>query len=197
MPTDAPHVYVVQSQSNDDIQWVVDLQLGECSFPIGFSGKPCKHQLAASAKYMKNSVNSIPTESPQGRQFFAVLALGSSCQNISFYSSVHQKADEEHLWSLSVDVQWSNEDVKKLLEGPLSPFDDPLQDCVRHDIDQDHIITGNGTYEINRVETVRKQLCHVMDDIENGLGNSISSEDGFLAAVEKFCSTYWKITHVW
>ena len=68
--------------------------------------------------------------------------------------------------------------------------------------------------EINRVETVRKQLCHVMNDIENGLGNthySISSEDGFLAAVEKFCSTYWKIrgklthpsiqhfciTHVW
>ena len=32
-----------------------------------------------------------------------------------------------------------------------------------------------------------------MDNIENGLGNSISSEDGFLAAVGKFCSTYWKI----
>ena len=62
-----------------------------------------------------------------------------------------------------------------------------------HTTDQDHIITGNGTDKINRVETVRKQLCHVMDDNENELGNSISSKDGFLAAVEKFCSTYWKI----
>jgi hypothetical protein len=96
--TNDPVVYIVKSQTREDnVQWVVDLQLGECSCSVGYNGQPCKHQLAASAKYMKRTINKISTNSPHGCQLFAAIALGKSCQDLTFYSSVHQKSNEEHL----------------------------------------------------------------------------------------------------
>ena len=87
--TDDPDVYTVVSQSDKNRTWIVDLQLGECTCPIGMQSQPCKHQLAAAIKYRKSSVNTIPKYSPQGRQLFAAVAIGQHCQPISFYSSVH------------------------------------------------------------------------------------------------------------
>ena len=34
----------------------------------------------------------------------------------SFYSSVHQKAEEEHLKSLSISMNWSDKDIKRSFE---------------------------------------------------------------------------------
>ena len=118
-PTDDPDVHTVVSQSSPDTLWTVDLKLGECTCPIGYNRQPCKHQLSAALKYHRDTVNHIPSCSPQGRQFFAALALGNHCQDISFYSSLHQKADEEHLTSLSVEMNWSDEGIKGRL---LSQF---------------------------------------------------------------------------
>ena len=78
--------------------------------------QPCKHQFAAAMKYRKSSANTIPTYSLQGRQLFAAVALGQHCQPISFYSSVHQKAEEEHLKSLSISMNWSDKDIKRSFE---------------------------------------------------------------------------------
>jgi hypothetical protein len=44
----------------------------------------------------------------------SALALGMNCQDIGFYSSLHQKADEEHLSTLSVETNCCVEDIKNL-----------------------------------------------------------------------------------
>ena len=85
-----PDVYMVRSHTDPHNHWIVDLQLGECSCPVGYNGTLCKHQLVAATKFMKSTINKIPTDSSKGRQLLAGVALGKDCQLISFYSSLHQ-----------------------------------------------------------------------------------------------------------
>ena len=188
-PTDDPDVYTVVSKSSPDTLWTVDLKLGECTCPIGYNGQPCKHQLSAAVKYRRDTVNHIPSCSPQGRQFFAALALGNHCQEISFYSSLHQKADEEYLNSLSVEMRWSDEDIKGCLADTV-PIAEKVQEGIKQNDDCPQAMI---TEEPERLGKVTAEYREVTNDIERGLSQSKTGESGFVAAVEKFCSNYWRL----
>ena len=188
-PTDDPDVYTVVSKSSPDTLWTVDLKLGECTCPIGYNGQPCKHQLSAAVKYRRDTVNHIPSCSPQGRQFFAALALGNHCQEISFYSSLHHKADEEYLNSLSVEMRWSDEDIKGCLADTV-PIAEKVQEGIKQNDDCPQAMI---TEEPERLGKVTAEYREVTNDIERGLSQSKTGESGFVAAVEKFCSNYWRL----
>ena len=49
------------------------------------------------------------------------------------------------------------------------------------------------TEEHERLGMVIAEFHEVTNDIEHGLSQSKTGESGFVAAVEKFCSNYWRI----
>ena len=162
--TDAPDVYTVVCQSDKNTTWIVDLQLGECT---GLSHRNASQLALQTPIGSSNEVSQeqcqyyIPTYSPQGRQLFAAVALGQRlrCQPISFYSSVHQRAEEEHLKSLSISVNWSDEDIKSSFEkiAPCScdttevaiAADDNIDFSNTFQRDQEQAI-NRGSYEKSR-----------------------------------------------
>ena len=200
--TDDPDVFIVHSQSSSDVRWTVDLKLGECSCPVGYNGQPCKHQLAAAEKYKCYTVNNIPTCSPKGRQIFAAIAMGKQCQDISFYSSVHQKADEEHLSSLSLQVNWADEDIKQIWEDEIPMIQDTTQstNTVSHECpDSSPCNTRKAlnyiqptSEEESKHSQVKNQLYRVMQDLQNGSFENMPGAGGLHAAVQTFYSNYGK-----
>ena len=187
-----PDVYMVRSHTDPHNHWIVDLQLGECSCPVGYNGTPCKHQLVAATKYMKSAINKIPTDSPKGRQLLAGIALGKDCQPISFYSSLHQKSDEEYLQSLSVDIQWHNEDIRHSFKESAMLDDDLFQQKRQKTTMKETEIPSSGEDKNQTIETVKTSLNEVMVDLETGLAPNMTNNDGYLTAVKKFCENYWK-----
>ena len=159
----------------------------------------CKHQFAAAMKYRKSSVNTILMYSPQGRQLFAAVALRQHCQPISFYSSVHQKAEEEHVHSLSISMNWSDEDIKRSFEkiAPCSRETTEVATAADDNIDFSSTFQRDQAQPINRESyeksrDIIERVLQVTKDIKNGLHESHVT-DNFIAAVEKFCSNYWKL----
>ena len=92
---EAPNIFFVQSrQCRGDI-YTVDMHLGVCTCPRGTDGSPCSHQAAVTKHYHYASCNSIPTLFPAKKRELAVIALGDKAvQDLSYYSSIHQKAEE-------------------------------------------------------------------------------------------------------
>ena len=147
-------------------------------------------------KYRKSSVNTIRTYSPQGRQLFAAVALGQHCQPISFYSSVHQKAEEEHLKSLSISMNWSDEDIKRSFEkiAPCSCETTEVATAADDNIDFSNTFQRDQAQPINRgsyekSRDIIERVLQVTKDIKDGLHESHVT-DSFIAAVERFCSNY-------
>ena len=49
--TESEDVYTVESRTQKNQTWIVDLRAGTCTCPRGREGQPCAHQLSASLKY--------------------------------------------------------------------------------------------------------------------------------------------------
>ena len=87
--------YLVSSQTEHRVNYLVDMKLGVCSYNAGQDGSPCSHQAATVKHFHIPNVNCIPTYSPETRQQLAVIAVGpSAIQDSSFYFSLHQAAIE-------------------------------------------------------------------------------------------------------
>ena len=145
------------------------------------------------------SILIIPTYSPQGRQLFAAVALGQHCQPVSFYSSVHQKAEEEHLKSLSISMNWSDKDIKRSFEkiAPCSCETTEVATAADNNIDFSNTFQRDQAQPINRgsyekSRDVIERVLQVTKDIKDDLHESHVT-DSFIAAVERFCSNYWKL----
>ena len=155
--------------------------------------------ICSSNEVSQSSVNTIPTYSPQGRQLFAAVALGQHCQPISFYSSVHQRAEKEHLKSLSISVNWSDKDIKRSFEkiAPCSCDTTGVATAADDNINFSNTFQRNQAQPINRgsYETSRdviESVLQVTKDIKKGQHESHVT-DSFIAAAERFCSNYWKL----
>ncbi|RIB16930.1 hypothetical protein C2G38_2188699 [Gigaspora rosea] len=70
---------------------LVNSEIGICSYPVGMSGAPCKHQGAVSAKFHISMFNFVPSLKPDDRTVYVYIALGYSAQDKSFYASLHAK----------------------------------------------------------------------------------------------------------
>ncbi len=85
--------YLVDSQTDRGVKYLVNMELGVCSCNAGRDGSPCSHQAAVVKHYHIPSVNCIPVLSPESRKLLATIALGSSSiQSPPFYSSLHEKS---------------------------------------------------------------------------------------------------------
>ena len=101
--------YLVNSQTERGVKYLVNMELGICSCIAGRDGSPCSHQAAIVKCYHVKSVNCVPVLSPDSRQLLATIALGcNSIQAPQFYSSLHENSLSAS--TPSVDAPASNFD---------------------------------------------------------------------------------------
>ena len=143
--------YLVNSQTEREVKYLVDMSLGVCSCTAGQDGSPCSHQAAVVKHYHIPAVNCIPTLSSESRQLLANVALGcNSVQNPYFYSSLHQKK-EEHVCTVSssqVDTANFNGSEWELIRGLASGEDGNEQD----------VKSGNCEIDLDKIVTEIKQV---------------------------------------
>ena len=82
-------MYRFQYTNDHTRNYLVDVELGVCSCPVGISGSPCKHQAFAIKELSLPSVNFVPQYSTEGRRLFAIIE--NKIPDTSFFASVHQK----------------------------------------------------------------------------------------------------------
>jgi len=93
--TQDPNVFMVDSQTSCGVVYTVDMQLGVCTCPLGTDGSPCSLQAAITKHFHFVSRNSILSMFPEKRRELAMIALGDKAvQDLRYYSSLHQKAEE-------------------------------------------------------------------------------------------------------
>ena len=93
--TQDPNVFMVDSQTSCGVVYTVDMQLGVCTCPLGTDGSPYSLQAAITKHLHFVSRNSILSMFPEKRRELAMIALGDKAvQDLRYYSSLHQKAEE-------------------------------------------------------------------------------------------------------
>ena len=197
-PTEDPNVFMVDSQTTRGVVYTVDMQLSVCTCPLGSDGSPCSHQAAITKHFHYASYNSIPSMFPEKRRELAMIALGDKAvQDLSYYSSLHQKADEFFKCQSTIDrveettVDFSSNSWKIVKEGAL---DDTL------DVSQ-HLVTPSNSDTCSTVGMLDTQQCgstSLLQDIEfvfNDLKERVKSDsDNHLSTgVKKFCERYKKM----
>ena len=70
--------YLVESETDDDVWYIADMQSGFCSCPVGKTCKPCKHKAAAAKYYGKVYFSATPTNDPCMRALYHFVATGKS-----------------------------------------------------------------------------------------------------------------------
>ena len=97
----------------------MDIKIGICSCPVGFSGAPCKHQAYNAKEFTISFQNLAPITSADSRHVYAVVAVGEGkAQPASFYTSIHQqqwelkevKATESKTQDMSSSIGLTSED---------------------------------------------------------------------------------------
>ena len=192
--TDSDDVFHVQSRTGNQQTWKVDLTVGTCTCPRGRNGQPCGHQLAASLKYKRHSLNKIPTSSVCDRQLYAKIAIEEAALPVAFYSHLHQKEEDTYVKDLGLQPEWSKrtetfpssqhteiEDQETTIDyEPASPESDHAsEDPQQH---QSHTTSSN-------FEDTLTDLTYVMTDIKKGLAGRNTV---FTTAIREFCSQYKK-----
>lgn len=175
-----PNIFFVQSrQSRGDI-YTVDMHLGVCTCPRGTDGSPCSHQAAISKHYHYISCNSIPTMFPTKKRELAVIALGDKAvQDLSYYTSIHQKADELSYETSEVAVTVENASDIDFSSNAWKIIQDGAADA--HEL----------------IPESPKQSSSLSDDLDfvfRDLKQQVANDSGgqLCTGVMKFCERYKK-----
>lgn len=105
--------YLVNSQTERGVKYLVDMTLGVCSCDAGRDGSPCSHQATIVKCHHISSVNCVSVLSPLTRKQLAIALGSSSVQSQDFYSSIHEK-------ELSISVSTSKQECAPppAMDGP-------------------------------------------------------------------------------
>ena len=84
---EANGTYLVNSQTERGVKYLVDMKLGVCSCKAGQDGSPCSHQAAIVRHFHIPNINCIPTLSPETRQHLAMIGIGpQAVQDSTFFT---------------------------------------------------------------------------------------------------------------
>ena len=68
--------YLVPSETQPDVNYLVDMDIRHCSCPAGVLLGPCKHKQIGSVSQNVQSFDVLPTTNPHMRQLFMELGTG-------------------------------------------------------------------------------------------------------------------------
>ena len=147
--------YLVESQTERGVKYLVDMSVGICSCTGRQDGSPCSHQAAIVKHLGVPSVNCIPTLSLSTRQQIAMIAIGNKAiRESQFYASLHQ----EKLESVSnVTMEPSSEDF-------LGPAWDLIQSSLA-EISEDENSTKSSNDNDQLMESLEQRITEFTADI--------------------------------
>ena len=185
------HIYIVPSETSEDVSYVVDIERRMCSCPRGILTGPCKHKDIV-AKYKQIlSFDVIPTSSPHMRQKYMFLATGqdtpldwflplqdSAAHDIGQVSAGVEVAEDLDITENVNQTQYfadvsenDDEDVRAKLKRAL----DKLAEKINNRIDYD--LSGYNKAVAIFEKTVDKLPCSVDSALQKSLcsfGKSIT-----------------------
>ena len=88
------YIVVEEVKQIEELEYIVDMELGVCSCPKGSIGAACKHQAAVAKNFNIASVNIAPIHSKEARMQYAVLATGNAL-NEEFYAHLTDTSDKQ------------------------------------------------------------------------------------------------------
>ena len=98
--SNSEYIFHVNSRSERDLVYTVDMHLGSCSCPQGINGAPCSHPAAISNYCHVYSINAWPNLFPERHWDLAIIALGKEVKTVGILFSIHQKAEEAAMKSI-------------------------------------------------------------------------------------------------
>ena len=173
---------VTENLEKENIEFLVDMEIGTCSCIKGVTGLECKHQAAVAKHYKVHSVNIPPFFSKQARQTFAILAVGASkVMEIDFYA---------HLRDTEVThdtVQSSANDYDINSHTPtITSTETPRTEVVNHS----HHTQKQADEWSQIIGTYKTKLNEITDDLILRLQKG---DQNVTSGVSKFISMYTKL----
>lgn len=180
------NIYVVQ-ESKDDIllDYLVDMEIGICSCPIGSSGAACRHQAAVAKQFKLISVNVAPVHSKEMRYLFAVIARGKeNTQGVEFYADLVDTIEDA--------TQTTKFRVNHVNSGEHTTSTDLHEsDLIMDDQDdQDNTHSSDSRWS-DYADTYRDKLCDIVEDLTERI---IEGDHNVLSGVNKFIQQYKLMT---
>ena len=172
------HFYV-QSQDTQEEFYVVDMHIGSCSCKGGVDGSPCSHQAAVSKHFHIASLNSVPTLFPEK---LANIASGDKAiTNLSYYSSIHQKADKAVVKHTSEDIAHKLDETiamenSFLLEPVTELTKDAIEECLTNDSDNHMMISTFLNDQCSEQHTLEEDLTFILGDIRERIIKDTSGQ---------------------
>ena len=122
--TDTPNLFKVKSASLSTKWYLVDMTLGVRECPVGCTGQPCKHQAAVVLQFGTPCHSYITSLNAFGRQEYANIALGKDSNDLSFYASLHQNAEEK-----AMDARCKQENERGCLQNVSDNYENEKPAC--------------------------------------------------------------------
>ena len=192
------HIYIVKSQSYENMEYTVNTNSGHCTCTVGFTGSPtgelCKHQAAVAKKYNLDLPNMIPYFSTEGRYLYAILALGKkNAGDQSFYVDIlgktklkaHVNADDTKSDSTSCDVITENDALCNINDETIA-------------IDNIDLVSQESTVsqESSTCSNLQMHVTDLMTDFVKDASSRILSNDiQYLTGLQKFLEHYATIVN--
>ena len=170
-------LYIFRYANDPDHCYLVDMNQGHCSYPHGYSGSPCKHQAFCLEKLNLGSVNFVPEFSSQGRQLYAMVALGQGrVADSAFFANIMEESAIQKEKSVSVAKATSLYAHDK--ENIATPSE--LESCQMTDEDV-HM-------NEKQIQEMRENLLHIVDDLCGRVEQD--ADPNLVSGITKFIAKY-------
>ena len=181
-------VYLVPSESDPNVSYVVDMVLRCCACPQGRLHGPCKHKKIVSESFNVPSFDIIPTQCPKMRQVFMFLATGTM-KDLDWFLPVQADPVTEPCNPRTEPDTPGIESHDPSIETPIiEPMDISIEDSVDREMVVDSTTAGIDS------DRVKEKLRKVISKLENKILSRIDHDpSGYDKALDNLNKTIEKL----
>ena len=170
-------IYMVPSESDPDISYVVDMETRLCTCPQGRLTGPCKHKEIVARSFGIPSFDTIPTDSPNMRQLYMFIGTGQHTPlNWFLPLQAHDSRVEDH--------DDAHDEDPPLIVPPVPVESNELDTAA------DVPVSASDTTADNVKTKLMETLTALAEKIGGRVGNDVA---GYSKAVNIFAKTVDKL----
>ena len=160
----SPTCYLVPSETNEGVSYIVDMKMRTCSCPQGRLCGPCKHKQVLSESRNIPSFDVIPNTSPEMRKMFMFLGTGKMMA-LDYFLPLDKPPMEEDI--TTIEINNNEEEV-------------PENVNPQEDMNVDAEVT-----EIANIDEVKVKLSRVLKKLEDKIGARVGHDvDGYDKSID-------------
>lgn len=177
-----PIYSVTETLDDDEVEFLLDMEIGTCSCLKGVHGAACRHQAAVTKKFNIHAVNIPPFFSKEARRNFAILALGEKkVLDLNFYVNLREEVLPIPS-NVKVDCEMQEKDERSC-EVVHLPAD------LSSSLDGEDFGTSTCKEWSDIIDSYRAKLSDITNDLleraETGDGNLLSGLNSFIKVYKK------------